>query len=195
MKAFGRIVFVFFMVLITSACTIRHSIDKDYPQYLVNNAGESNLPKTDKASEYFLTPETQQFTYEFRAAVTGYANLWVVNFGKMLDDTLMSEDVQIAFGKLQKVSEPSANSGGLLVFDLKDYKFEGFSAHIALHISLSRSGNIVFSRTYTESGKSQGGKMIWGGAFAQKNAVQQSTKLALDEILRQLISDLNTLAG
>ena len=33
--------------------------------------------------------------------------------------------------------------------------------------------------------------MFWGGAFAQKNAVQQSTKLAIDEILRQLIADLN----
>lgn len=35
--------------------------------------------------------------------------------------------------------------------------------------------------------------MFWGGVFAQKNAVQQSTKLALDEILRQLIADLNNL--
>ena len=195
MKTFGRIVFVFFMVLITSACTIRHSIDKDYPQYLANNAGEANLPKTDKASEYFLTPETQQYTYEFRAAVTGYANLWEVNVGKILDDTLRSQDVQNAFGLLQKVTEPLANSGGLLIFDLKDYKFEGFSAHITLDISLSRSGNVVFSKTYTESGKSQGGKMFWGGAFAQKNAVQQSTKLALDEILRRLITDLNAQEG
>lgn len=195
MKTFGRIVFVFFMVLITSACTIRHSIDKDYPQYLVNNAGESNLPKTDQASEYFLTPETQQYTYEFRAAVTGYANLWEVNVGKILDDTLRSQDVQNAFGLLKKVTEPLADSDGLLIFDLKDYKFEGFSAHITLDISLSRSGNVVFSKTYTESGKSQGGKMFWGGAFAQKNAVQQSTKLALDEILRRLITDLNTQAG
>ena len=38
------------------------------------------------------------------------------------------------------------------------------------------------------------GGLFWGGVFAQKNAVQQSTKLALDEILRQLITDLNTQA-
>jgi len=36
--------------------------------------------------------------------------------------------------------------------------------------------------------------MFWGGAFAQRNAVQQSTKHALDEILRQLITDLNAQA-
>jgi hypothetical protein len=52
----------------------------------------------------------------------------------------------------------------------------------------------IFSKSYQESGKTQGGKMFWAGAFGQKNAVQQSTKLALDEILRQLITDLNTLS-
>lgn len=31
--------------------------------------------------------------------------------------------------------------------------------------------------------------------FAMKNAVPQSTKLALDDILRHLISDLNAQAG
>ena len=37
--------------------------------------------------------------------------------------------------------------------------------------------------------------MFWGGAFAMKNAVQQSTKLAIDNILRQLIADLNANAA
>ena len=35
---------------------------------------------------------------------------------------------------------------------------------------------------------------LLAGAFGQKNAVQQSTKLALDQILTQLITDLNALA-
>lgn len=195
MKTFGHIVLVVIMVFITSSCTIRHSIEKDYPQYLAKNVGNANLPKTDKASEYFLTPATQQYSYEFRAVVTGYANLWIVDFGKMLDDTLMSEDVQNAFGHLEKTLKQTADSNGLLIFDLRDFKFEGFAAHISLKISLYRLGNLVFTETYTHSGKSQGAKMFWGGAFAQKNAVQQSTKLALDEIMRQLIADLNTYAG
>lgn len=33
--------------------------------------------------------------------------------------------------------------------------------------------------------------MFWGGAFAQKNAVQQSTMQAINEILVRLIEDLN----
>jgi hypothetical protein len=116
-----------------------------------------------------------------------------VQFGKMLDDTLQSTDVQNAFGTLQKVSDVSGDPSGLLIFDLQRYTFEDFGAHISLKISLSRSEQVVFSRTYTQDGKTQGGKMFWAGAFGQKNAVQQSTKLALDEILRQLISDLNEL--
>lgn len=180
------------IMLSTSACSIRHEVRQDYPQYLSNNAGTSNLPVTNKASEYFLTPNTQQNSYEFRSVMTGAANLWVVEFGKMLDDTLMSADVQKAFGNIRKVSEISSASNGLLIFDLQNYSFEDFGAHITLKISFMRDGKAIFSQVYTQDGKTQGGKMFWGGVFGQKNSVQQSTKIALDEILRRLITDLNT---
>jgi hypothetical protein len=193
MKVFGRMFLISAIVISTSACTIRHLVEQDYPQYLVNNAGGVSLPKTDKTSEYFLTPATQQHKYEFRAAMTGAAHLWIVEFGKMLDDTLMSSDIQIAFGTLRKVSDAAAVSNSLLIFDLQNYTFSDFSAHVSLKISLSRSGQVVFSKTYTQDGKSQGGKMFWGGTFAQKNAVHQSTKDAVDKIVGQLISDLNTI--
>jgi len=32
--------------------------------------------------------------------------------------------------------------------------------------------------------------MFWGGGFAMKNAVQQSTKDAIDKVLTRLIADL-----
>jgi len=193
MRTYRSIFLVALLVLATSACSIRHVIEQDYPQYLVNNTGVANLSNTNKTSEYFLTENTQSHSYEFRAVITGYANLWIVEFGKMLDDTLKSTDVQNAFGALQKVSDVSSDSRSLLIFDLQSYTFEDFGAHISLKISLSRLGQVVFSKTYMQDGKTQGGKMFWAGAFGQKNAIQQSTKLALDEILRQLISDLNTI--
>lgn len=193
MNILRNLIFITLIALFTSACSIRHVIQSDYPQYLANNTGTSNLPNTDKASEYFLTSQTQQHSYEFRAVTTGYANLWIVEFGKMLDDTLKSTDVQNAFGELIKVSDGAGHGNGLLIFDLESYSFEDYGAHISLKISLSQKGEVIFSKTYTQDGKSQGGKMFWAGAFGQKNAVQQSTKLALDEILRQLISDLNAL--
>lgn len=191
MSGLIRVICVCFFLLSVSACTIRHEVAADYPQYLANNEDDARLPETDKASGYYLEPATQSYTYEFRAVVTGYANLWVVDFGQMLDDTLGSKDVQSAFGGLKKTPESALAAGDVLVFKLNKYVFEEHAANVSLNVSLYRAGEFVFSKTYNQTGKSQGGKMFWGGVFAQKNAVQQSTKLAIDEILRQLILDLN----
>jgi hypothetical protein len=176
--------------LVMSGCSIKHDVVKDYPQYLINNQGNSHLPTTSSASGYAVTPATQANHYEFRSAMAGYANVWVVEFGRLLDDTMQSSDVQAAFGKLMKVNNPD-ESGGLLVFDLQNYSYAELGAHITLKVTYRRGGKDVFSKVYQADGTTQGGKMFWGGAFAMKNAVQQSSKLALDHILMQLINDLN----
>lgn len=62
-----------------------------------------------------------------------------------------------------------------------------------MRVSLQSAGRERLSKVYESSGKSQMGKMMLAGAFGQKNAVQQSTKAALDDILRQLIADINAL--
>lgn len=180
--------------LLLCSCTIRHVIQSDYSEYLAKNTGTANLPKTDKASEYALTTKTQEFSYEFRAFLTGQANLWVVDIGKMLEDTLKSSDVQAAFGSLKK-SESQATANGLLTFDLQSYAFEHFKANISLKVSYSQAGKVVFEKIYTKDGANQTGKMVAAGVFGQKNAVQQSTKLAIDAILRDLITDLNSQTG
>jgi hypothetical protein len=165
-------------------------VERDYPDYLKNNAGESQLPATNKANQYYLSTETRSFNYKFRSAMTGVANLWIVEIGKMLDDTLKSADVQSAFRTLNAVNSASA-PGTTLTFELQNYAFHDFSAHISMNIKLMKNGVIVFEKNYTQDGPTQAGKMFFGGVFAQKNAVQQSTRLALDKILRQLITDLN----
>jgi len=187
MKAF---VAVALAAIVLSGCSIKHDVVKDYPQYLANNQGQAQLPPTSAASGYLVAPATQTHHYEFRSAMAGYANVWVVEFGRMLDDTLQSHDVQAAFGKLVKTQGGTANEG-LLVFDLQNYTYAELGAHVSLKVTYRRSGQDVFSKVYQADGATQGGKMFWGGAFAMKNAVQQSSKLALDQILRQLITDLN----
>lgn len=172
-------------------CSIRHDVAKDYPQYLMNNQGTSQLPSTTAASEYTILPATAANHYEFRSAMVGYAHVWVVQFGEMLDDTLQSRDVQAAFGKLTK-SDGGVSNDGVLIFDLQSYTYAEFGAHISLKVTYRRGGQDVFSKVYQADGTTQGGKMFWGGPFAMKNAVQQSSKLAIDNILRQLIADLNT---
>src|SRR6185295_15579282 len=118
------------------------------------------------------------------------ANVWVVQFGQMLDSTLQSRDVQAAFGRL--VGSTAEDPGnGLLVFDLESYRFSDMNAQVALRVTHKRGGADVFSKVYRSNGSTQRGKVFWGGSLAMKNAVHQSTKQALDDILRQLIADLN----
>lgn len=180
--------------LVLSGCSIKHDVVKDYPQYLANNQSESHLPTTSAASGYLVTPATLAHHYEFRSAMAGYANVWVVEFGRMLDDTLQSHDVQAAFGKLVK-TENGAGTDGLLTFDLQNYTYAELGAHVSLKVIYRTAGKDVFEKVYQADGATQGGKMFWGGAFAMKNAVQQSSKLAIDNILRQLINDLNAQAS
>ncbi|UTW09351.1 hypothetical protein [Pseudomonas benzenivorans] len=188
--------FAYLLVLALCAgvtgCTINHPIDKDYAAYLANNQGESALPKAQGPADYLLAPATETHHYEFRSALVGHANLWIVDFGKLLDMTLASQDVQQAFEGLKR-HDGASSSAPVLRFELMQYRFEDFRAYVTLNVEVASAGQQLFSKTYQVEGKSQGGKMFWGGAFAMKNAVQQSTKLAMDEILRNFIRDFNQL--
>jgi hypothetical protein len=77
------------------------------------------------------------------------------------------------------------------VFSLQNYQFSGFEATTALNISAYTDGREILSKAYVATGNSQGGKIFWGGGFAMKNAIQQSTKNAIDTILAEFIIDLN----
>jgi hypothetical protein len=177
-------------MLATSTCACSHLIETDYPQYLSNNAGSANLPATNSAREYSLTIDTQHHHDEFRAFTTGAAHLWIIEFGKMLDDTLQSAEVQTAFGTLKKTTSSDTGSD-ILIFDLIEYSFEESGARISMDISMFSGGKEIFTKNYIEDGRTEGSRIFWGGASAQKNAVQQATKSAMDEILRDLITDMN----
>ncbi|GAB59851.1 hypothetical protein [Rheinheimera nanhaiensis] len=183
-----RLIVLFIGVTLIAGCTIKHPIAKDYSQYLANNKGEVTLPKSTLEADYEIDSATETHRYEFRAATVGYAHLWIVEFGQMLEATLQSDDVQASFGKLSKINGTPQNSG-LLRFNLENYEFKDHMAHVTLNISLEQDGKTVLNKTYHAKGKSQGGKMFFGGPFAMKNATQQSTKFAIDEILRDFIND------
>ena len=176
-----------------SGCSIKHPVAKDYPQYLAKNKGSVTLPKSALEASYQLDASTASHRYEFRAATVGYAHLWIVEFGQMLDATLASDDVQASFGKLDKLSDTQQHAA-VLRFNLQNYEFKDHMAHVSLNISLEKNGQTVLNKTYHAQGKSQGGKMFFGGPFAMKNATQQSTKYALDEILREFINDTHAVA-
>jgi len=179
-------------IMLTTGCSINHPIAEDYGQYLSNNQGTAKFQRATVADKYYLPPETQNHRYEFRSALVGYANVWVVEFGKLLDETLTSRDVATALGSLTKANVDQINAGDTLVFNLQDYTFSDHAAHIALNISVKRNGTERFNKSFQATGLPQGGKMFWGGVFGMKNAVQQSTKAAIDTIISDFIKSIST---
>lgn len=185
-----RLTVVISLTLFLGGCSIKHVVSEDYHQYLINNEGSYPYPQTTYEAEYQLTPNTVHHSYEFRAATTGYANVWIVNFGEILEKTLQSKDLQNAFKTLSKFDNGPDSGKFIIKYNLDDYRFEGFEAQVTLHISVIQDGKVTFKKTYLETGTSQGGKMFWGGPFAMKNAIQQSTKNAIDKILAKSLHDM-----
>ena len=190
MTTIMKLVAVIAVALFFSGCSIRHVVSDDYQQYLINNKGGFQLPQTNYDAEYVLTPNTVSHNYEFRAATTGYANLWVVNFGEILEKTLQSEEVQRAFKRLLKAKDGVGSGAMTIRYNLEDYRFAGFEARVTLRISVLREGSVIFDKIYFEKGISQGGKMFWAGVFGMKNAIHQSTKNAIDKILAKSLYDI-----
>jgi hypothetical protein len=178
------------LVALASGCSIMHPVAEDYPQYLSNNVGAAGFQPVSAADQYYLMPKTQSHRYEFRSAMVGAAHLWIVEFGQILDATLRSQDVMNAFGPLGKASSDTTPGSNTIVFDLQDYTFQQFGAHFILTIAVKNSTGEVFKKTYYADGKTQGGKMFWAGPFGMKNAIQQSTKLAMDQVISTFIIDL-----
>lgn len=176
---------------LTAACTTQ--IDADYPKYLANNQGAVTFTNTKVAdqADYYLTPKTDNHSYQFRAFMGGVANSWVIDFGRILDATMNGEDIKTAFAEVRKADSAASGDNLLLVFDLNSYIFEGFEAQVAMTVTARHGARELISKRYQATGISQGGKMFWGGAFAMKNAVQQSTKSAVDQILTAFIADLD----
>jgi len=173
-----------------SGCSINHPVAKDYGAYLEKSATPVNLPKTALKSDYLIDGKTENHRYEFRAATVGYAHVWIVEFGKMLDQTLNAKYVQSAFGRLDKKTTKDVQKGELIEFSLEKYEFKDYRAYVTLKIKLSKDGATTLEKAYIASGNSQGGKMWAAGPFGMKSATLESTKYAIDDILKQFINDI-----
>jgi hypothetical protein len=181
-----------FLVLtgLMSGCSVNHPVAKDYPQYLSKNANAVVLPKSDLASDYFIDGKTQDHRYEFRAATVGYAHLWIVEFGKILDETLRAPYVQASFGHLAKSAAESGGSGNLISFSLEKYEFKDYRAYVSMRIKLTDAGRQVIDKLYSVEGESRGGQMWAAGVFGMKDATLDSTKSAIDKILDQFMKEI-----
>jgi len=170
-------------------CTTQ--IHSDYPQYLANNHGGADFPNVAKPVEYYLDPKTDNHSVPITSTMAGVGSKWIVQFGRVLDATMKSGEIEATFASVHKTGTRKDVIGLLVVFSLQNYQFSGFEATTALNISAYTDGREILSKAYVATGISQGGKIFWGGGFAMKNAIQQSTKNAIDTILAEFIADLN----
>jgi hypothetical protein len=171
------------MATVSTGCTISHVVQEDYQQYLLNNSGNIEKKTLSKKARYSLSDRTVNHRTEFRSGTAGAANLWIVDFGKMLDDSLKSGDYADAFS--------TASDSRLHVdFDLESFEFRNFQAYLTLKIVVEDGGVAVIDKAYQVVGRNQAAKVVLTRGFAMKNAIQQSTKFAIDDIMRQLFSDL-----
>ena len=166
-----------------------HTVSDDYAEYLRGNKGEFQFSQTGYEAQYYIAPQVRNHAYQFTSGMAGYANDWVVWFGKMLVDTLESDDYRAAFKTLSETTEKTPSKGLLFKYQKVGYRFTNNQAQISLQISVYWDGQWILSKTYRQDGRRQLGKMFWGGVFAMNNAIQQSTKTALDRTLSNSLSD------
>lgn len=176
-------------VLITG-CSIKHPISQDYNSYLSNN-NDVVLPHSSLNASYSIEGATLNHHYEFKSGLAGPADVWIVDFGDILQKNLEAPYVQNAFASLKK-STGNATDGKNIQFKLDNYVFKNHRAFVDMTITFTQNGSTISSKQYHEEGVSQGAKMFLAGGFGMKNAVQQSTKSAIDKVLTKFINDVNS---
>jgi hypothetical protein len=179
------------MVVLGLASGCATVVTDDYKGYLANNQGQL-FPGLDYDAQYVITPATKSHTMQIKSGMAGYANSWEVRFGPLLEATLQSPDVQAAFKSFKESAGPVKGTREI-TFNLIGYDFSDHRAKINISIGVDKDGKKILEKAYQAEGNSQGGKMFWGGGMAMKNAVQQSTKSAMDAIMRKFLTDLKEL--
>jgi hypothetical protein len=167
---------------------IPHPIDRDYPGYLAANEGKVTLPKVPAAAEYRLDEETLAYNYSVWGWMTGMGNLWRISVGRMLELRLHSADLAKSFQSLRPASGDT--SGLVLAFHLVDFEIERYHAELDVEVTATRGGKELLRKTYHAKGISRAAQVINGGAFATKDALTDTTHSAIDEVLKQLLTDL-----
>lgn len=174
---FNKLKYLLLLLLITGCATV---VDSDYGKYLNNNINEAKLIKKRVAKNYFLTKNSRNHSKEIRSFTTGIANKWTINFGPIMDTTLTSKPYVNSFGVMEKLDEKKLED--TMLINLLEYDFRDHRAVLEFEIKIYKNKKLKFEKTYKAMGKSQGGKMFWAGPAGMKNAIQQSTMMAMNEI-------------
>ncbi len=179
-------VLLFLSVLASAGCHHRNPIqDIDY------SVGAKHY---DAALVVVIDSATLSNTVPIRSYMTGIANSWDAQPGMMLKQVADVEFPQMFkhYEVAGSYKEPSESKSGLtLRLTVPQYNFADFRATVTVRaIAYGAGKNVLFEKTYTEQGFTQGAKMFWAGPFAMKSAVRQSSFDAYKKVFAALRSDI-----
>ncbi len=180
------------IIAVSSGCSFNHHVAQGYDGYLHVNKSETPIPKAKILAKYNYSESTKNHHYQFRSFVVGHANRWIIEFAQILDSTMSSEEMKASFPQMSKSNEASSH-GNVIEFNLLSYYFSNYGSHVRLNIEVKNDGVAIFSKDYAASGEGQAVQMWLGGVFGMMDAVRDSTKSSMDQILVQFINDINSL--
>lgn len=180
-----RVLILLFAFYLCGCTTI---VDEDYAKYLSNNRNFSSLSKVDLPSYYQLDSKSQTHIGVIKLRNPLPRGSWIIRFAPIVDLTLSSQDYQNAFGKLSQAKDLT-NTKEYLSINLLRYDFKKDRAFIALELISYKNNKRDFRKVYFAEGKPQAGKIFWAGSSGLKNAIQQSTMIALNDIFENFSRD------
>jgi hypothetical protein len=141
-----------------------------------------------------ITPETFAQKKPITSFMTGAAHTWEAQPGEM-----MQQIAEVGFPQMFRCyrtapayEEPKEGLKRLTVeLSLQYYDFSDFHATVLMQAKAYRDGHApLWEKSYREEGFTQGAKMFWGGAFAMKSAIRQSSFDAYKKAFARLRADL-----
>ncbi|HBO69769.1 MAG TPA: hypothetical protein DD658_06395 [Deltaproteobacteria bacterium] len=143
---------------------------------------------------FAMDRKARDLKYEGHAWSSGIANTWVVPVGDTAHEYAISY-LSGAFRSFMEI-DPAAKSsseGFLIRLDEILYRMEGQAAHSTISVSVvSPAAKEVLNKKYPEDGPSGFGRVLAGGAFAQKSAIRQSTHVVFENTFKKLVEDIRS---
>lgn len=141
-----------------------------------------------------IDQNTLNNTVSIRSFMTGIAHSWNAQPGQMLKQVADIELSQMFdhYEFASRYQEPNVRDRRLILeMTIPGYAFADFHASITVRaIAYALGKKVLFNKTYTEQGETQGAKMFWAGAFGMKSAIRQSSLDAYKKIFTAMRGDL-----
>lgn len=140
---------------------------------------------------FYMDSNLKNMIVSSRAASSGIANRWDIQVGDAVHKYATSY-LQNAFTGFREVSAPGEGDYDVLIKVTGiNFNMAGQAAHSDVTFAVeSAGGTELFTNNYHADGPSGYGRILMGGAFAQRSAIHQSTHVVMETIFKNFVDDL-----